>query len=52
MVKLIPIPEMRGLVVLAGSNNIPFSLEILKLLLTIFRDLLYLLYLKWILSVT
>lgn len=27
MVKLIPIPEMRGLVVLAGSSNIPFSLE-------------------------
>lgn len=27
MTKLIPSPEMRGLVVLAGSSNIPFSLE-------------------------
>lgn len=30
MVRLIPIPEMRGLVVLAGSSNIPFSLEIFE----------------------
>lgn len=27
MVKLIPIPEMRGLVVLVGCSNIPLSLE-------------------------